>query len=136
MSSINKHLSEAIKVRTSYVMTTLFLKFGIGTSADISDIEIEAYFLGMESPFSEVIDNYFQGTTLQALYRDGNVYSDCKVRDEEQAYGTEEEWSALSSKERRREWEEFHELCAKGTADDMYYYRVMMGISMANYVGH
>ncbi len=50
--------------------------------------------------------------------------------------GSREEWNALSSVEKATEWEDFHDRCALGVADDMYFYRVMMKMHLVGYVGH
>jgi len=51
-------------------------------------------------------------------------------------FGTEEEWNALSIEERSSEWERFHELCAQGIGDGMYFYHVLMDKFLVGYVGH
>ena len=52
------------------------------------------------------------------------------------ASGSVDEWHALSSAEQIAEWEEFHDRCALGIADDMYFYHVMMNMHLVGYVGH
>jgi hypothetical protein len=50
--------------------------------------------------------------------------------------GTQEEWDALSDEERAAEWKTFHELNADGTADEMYFYRILMNTFLIGYCGH
>lgn len=50
--------------------------------------------------------------------------------------GTKEEWEALSGEVQASEWERFHELCAQGIGDEMYFYRVLMNDWLVGYVGH
>ena len=50
--------------------------------------------------------------------------------------GSQEEWEALSSAEQESQWDDFHDRCALGMADDMYFYRVMMNMHLVGYVGH
>lgn len=54
----------------------------------------------------------------------------------EGSIGSHEEWDALSSDEQDAHWDEFHDRCALGVADEMYFYRVMMNKHMVGYVGH
>lgn len=49
--------------------------------------------------------------------------------------GTREEWDALTEDKQLQEWETFHEKCAQGIADGMYFYRVMMSMHLEDYVG-
>lgn len=51
-------------------------------------------------------------------------------------HGTEEEWNALSREQQDVQWETFHELNVLGTADNMYFYKVMMKEFLVGYVGH
>ena len=50
--------------------------------------------------------------------------------------GTVEEFDALSNEEQSEWWNTFHDKCAQGTADDLYFYRVLMDKFLVNYVGH
>ncbi len=54
----------------------------------------------------------------------------------EASSGSQEEWDALSTAEQEAQWDEFHDLCARGIADEMYFYQVMMNKHMVGYVGH
>lgn len=51
-------------------------------------------------------------------------------------FGTEDEWNALSAEEQSSEWGRFHEKCAQGIGDEMYFYRVLMNMWLVGYVGH
>lgn len=54
----------------------------------------------------------------------------------EGSIGSREEWDALSSDEQDAHWEEFHDRCALGVADEMHFYHVMMNMHLVGYVGH
>lgn len=47
-----------------------------------------------------------------------------------------EEFNALSEVEQNEQWEDFHSKCAEGTADNMYFYDVLMSQWLVGYVGH
>ena len=51
-------------------------------------------------------------------------------------YGTKAEWNALSASDQSDTWAQFHSLCEQGTADQMYFYPVLMDMHMVGYVGH
>lgn len=65
-----------------------------------------------------------------------NLQSALAEQDADVEAGTEEEWDALSPHEQAVEWDEFHSLCAQGTADTMYFYKVLMGLWIKGYAGH
>jgi hypothetical protein len=48
----------------------------------------------------------------------------------------QEEWDALSREQQEDQWEKFQDLNARGIADDMYFYQVLMRMHLENYVGH
>ncbi len=50
--------------------------------------------------------------------------------------GTNAEWEALTDAEKAGHWEQFHCLCEQGTADQMYFYQVLMNQWLVGYVGH
>jgi hypothetical protein len=50
--------------------------------------------------------------------------------------GTRIEWNALTVEEQSVEWDSFHEANATGTADNLYFYEVMMADYLVDYVGH
>ena len=55
---------------------------------------------------------------------------------EPQETGSLEEWDALSAEEQASQWEDFHDRCTLGIADEMHFYRVMMNKHLVDYVGH
>ncbi|WP_243374556.1 hypothetical protein [Geotalea sp. SG265] len=54
---------------------------------------------------------------------------------ESKVYGTEEEFNGLTFEAQEEYWEEFHQHNLQGTADDLYFYPVMMSIHLQGYVG-
>lgn len=50
-------------------------------------------------------------------------------------YGSQEEWDALTAQERSEQCDSFHEMNAAGTADELYFYEIMMAKHLVNYVG-
>lgn len=51
-------------------------------------------------------------------------------------YDLEQEWDAMTPEEQEEQWESFHEENAAGTADNLYFYEVMMARHLVGYVGH
>jgi len=51
-------------------------------------------------------------------------------------FGTRDKWNALNPEEKSAEWTSFHEANAIGTADELYFYEVMMADFLVDYVGH
>ena len=49
--------------------------------------------------------------------------------------GTRDEWNTLTAEEQSAEWDSFHQKNATGTADDLYFYEVMMVDYLVGYVG-
>jgi len=97
-------------------------------------IGINAYFSNAAMP---VLFN--QEQTLAQAWRDGkeDAHSQEAFREEWQASnGSQEEWDALSFDEKADQWDEFHDLCARGIGDQMYFYQVMMNRHLVGYVGH
>lgn len=51
-------------------------------------------------------------------------------------FGTKAEWDALPDDQKADEWVCFHDLCAQGIGDEMYFYKVLMNEWQVGYVGH
>ena len=77
-----------------------------------------------------------QESTLVAAWEEGKSDAEQQEDFEPAVIGSREEWDALSSAEQDGQWEDFHDRCALGIADDMYFYRVMMNMHLVGYVGH
>jgi len=60
---------------------------------------------------------------------------DCPDYFESVECGSQEEWDALTDLERERQWDVFHDRNAEGTADELYFYDVMMAQHLVGYVG-
>lgn len=71
--------------------------------------------------------------SLVSAYKDG---FDAAGMNELYGTGTQEEWHALTKEQQDVEWDNFHDLCAQGIADEMYFYDVMMKMHLVGYVGH
>lgn len=136
MSNISHQFATAIDLRSDYVLNQLFIKHGLLPDIDSDELLKEAWDLGLKHQFSEGIERLFEGTPLHAEYLDGHHYYETQVEEFESSCGSIAEWNALTDEERSSEWEEFHELCAAGIADTMYFYRVMMNMHLEDYVGH
>lgn len=50
--------------------------------------------------------------------------------------GLRDERDALTVEEQSAEWDSFHEANAIGTADDLYFYEILMAEYLVDYVGH
>lgn len=111
---------------------------------ECSDIDIEpkeaAWTLGFDH-FGEPVPIFFMGTVLESVYvegqRAGAYDSDLSEEIESRLRaGSQENWDTLSPDEQDAHWDEFHERCLTGTADDMTFYDLMMSIHQIGYVGH
>lgn len=97
---------------------------------------------------SEAVSPYFDGEPLLLKgHRDGveeNRLFDAHAAEQaeifyaetEFLFGTEAEWDAMPDEAKASEWERFHELCAQGIGDEMYFYRVLMNKWLVGYGGH
>lgn len=90
----------------------------------------DAFSLGLSSSNDDV-PPLFLGTPLAFAWQCGR---DERV-DQEVSVGSREEWETLSQAEQCAEWEDFHDRCRAGTADEMYFYSVMMDMHLVGYVG-
>ena len=85
---------------------------------------------------SELPTMFKQEHLLSAAWEEGRSdairYNDF----EPEVIGSQEEWEALSSADQESQWDDFHDRCARGIADDMYFYRVMMNKHLVGYAGH
>ncbi len=131
--------SKALDIRSDYGLVKVLMASGIAVpnpqvSFDLVDVKTEAYLLGMEYAFQDM-PLLFSGTSLADSWECGKEYRE-RYCDDLPVFGTEEEWQALSSDQQNEEWDEFHDRCAIGTADDMYFYSVMMNKFLVGYVGH
>lgn len=130
MSMLSHTFKKAIELRCDLALLGL-----LGKSCDLSldDLQFEAFILGQgyDGGASAMLRN----TPLYEHYEAGSKYVQ-DFYDSLEPEGTQEEWDALSSDEQWEQWDSFHELCAQGIADTMYFYRVMMSMHLENYVGH
>lgn len=67
---------------------------------------------------------------------EAEAYEALSERNGTSEYGSEAEWELLTQHEQSEEWEQFHDLCSLGIADEMYFYPVLSNIHMVGYVGH
>lgn len=136
MKNFINGFESAIDLRIQYVMSQLFLKHGLVSDEDDEEIRAQAFCLGQVYPHSDSIFDYLEGTPLQVEYVAGGYFAPSQHDERECNSGTLREWKALPENEREEHWENFHEQCLQGTADDMYFYDVMMRIFLVGYVGH
>lgn len=107
----------------------------------LADLKTKAYKLGKASVSGDLPALLNVGDLASAWQlgaQDASEYREylAKKADQDPDFGTQEEWAALSDAERAEEWNEFHERCEAGVADDMYFYHVMMATFLVGYVGH
>ncbi|WP_426172431.1 hypothetical protein [Pseudoduganella sp. R-34] len=102
--------------------------------------EADSYQLDVMS-FDEAVyelAGYLRGGNFGSELDDPEVllHLDAEAGVEADVDGTKEEWEALSDEEKAKEWETFHDLNARGTADEMHFYRILMNAFLVDYVGH
>lgn len=133
---ISPQFAAAIDLRINLMLASVFRKHGVAPDVDEKEISFEAMILGYGHSYSEGVRRVFEGTLLEEAYLSGRKnYEDLRA-EVETSRGSKAEWDALSSNERAAQWDEFHEFCAQGIADKMYFYRVMMDLHQKDYVGH
>ncbi|MBC3871737.1 hypothetical protein [Undibacterium oligocarboniphilum] len=137
MNTFSKQFDAAIACRTGYILYQIFNKHGVNSPIDDADYCLDAFLLAFTQPYSQLIENYFDGTPLKESYISGyqalqNAGTDMDCFDS----GTLEEYLALSDEEKQDIWEEFHSKCAQGVADELYFYHVLMAQWLEGYVGH
>ena len=135
-TSVSAQFAAAIDLKMDLVLASVFRKHGVAPDVDEKEISFEAMILGYGHSYSEAVRRVFEGTLLEEAYLSGRKnYEDLRA-EMVASSGSKEEWNALSLDEQAAQWEEFHEFCAQGVADSMYFYRVMMDIHLVGYVGH
>jgi hypothetical protein len=138
MSKFSTQFNLAIQTKFKLMMSLIFIKHGVASSEDellVSDANLQAYQMGYGSNFSTEIADYFEGTTLKDQYLSG--HSDFEDHlDNLSPCGSVDEFNALSEEDRSKEWDEFHSRCVEGTADEMYFFDVMMKQWQVNHEGH
>lgn len=134
MTQLCPAFSAALKLRCDLALVTLCRKHGLETPVDESDLAGEAHSLGYSHSDAPSPSILFRGTVLANHYSAGAYchYLHCTNDN----VGTQEEWDALTLDQQFSEWEEFHELCMIGVADEMYFYEVLMRQHLVGYVGH
>lgn len=85
---------------------------------------------------SELPSMIKQEHLLVDAWKEGKSEAESEEFFEPEVTGSREEWDALSSAEQESQWEDFHDRCALGIADDMYFYMVMMDMHLVGYAGH
>jgi len=140
------HFSKtALQIRIDFSSMKI-MDFGSSSISryELVDIYIEpkdsAWNLGFNNP-TVPVPAFFNGTVLEKIYSEGQkerAYAIELAEDQEEwiKSGSQERWDALSPDEQFEHWEEFHERCLVGTADEMTFYDLMMSIHQIGYVGH
>lgn len=127
------------EIRVAFAHAKLLAVLSAQQSEDaIEDVASKAEHLGYSDYLQgeHAVPAMFQGEAdLSSAWEYGQ---DAALNRElvEQSQGTRAEWDALSPEEQFAEWDGFHDACALGVADDLYFYQVMMSMHLVGYVGH
>lgn len=125
-----------LKANIELAKSRVYQTIGLQDLAD--DLQVEAIICAQSEGFSDCqsgmpMSNSLLGEpSLISAYEDG--YS--MAADMADSSGSLDEWHALTEEEQSLEWDNFHDLCAQGIADEMYFYRVLMDMHLVGYVGH